>query len=68
MGSIVPYTYNVLMPLNKQLLQADASAHSSEWKRSRLEEWGRLHGARTAAALAAFSLMLYELSRRRQSS
>ena len=61
MGAQLPYTLKVLMPLNRQLLLKDANAQSGEWKSAKVRLWGHLHHARTAASVAAFGLMLYQV-------
>lgn len=63
MGAQLPYTLKVLMPLNRQMLLKDASAQASEWKAAKVRLWGHLHHARTAASVAAFGLMLYQVFR-----
>lgn len=37
-----------MMPLNNQLMKAEALRKDPEWKRSRLAEWASLHAVRTA--------------------
>jgi|APGre2960657444_1045066.scaffolds.fasta_scaffold01396_6 uncharacterized membrane protein len=61
MGSIIPYTLRAMMPLNRQLMLKDANSQPGEWKRAKLRLWGKLHHARTAASLAAFGLVLYQV-------
>ena len=41
-------TLALMMPLNNQLMKAEALRKDPEWKRSRLAEWASLHAVRTA--------------------
>lgn len=61
MGSQLPYTLKLLMPLNRQLLLTDAHKQPREWKQAKLQLWGHLHHARTVASVAAFGLVLYQI-------
>jgi hypothetical protein len=40
-----------MMPLNNQLMKAEALRKDPEWKRSRLAVWASLHAVRTAVRL-----------------
>jgi uncharacterized membrane protein len=53
-GAVVPVTLLVIMPTNKQLLEPERDAASTETK-ALLERWGRLHAIRsTLSVLASF--------------
>ena len=56
--SIVPYTLLVILPTNKQLLDASLD-RSSNRARALLVRWGYLHAVRTVVGLAAFVLFVY---------
>ena len=51
-GSVVPFTFVVILPTNHALLDADRDLASPE-TRALLERWARLHAARTALSLTA---------------
>jgi hypothetical protein len=55
--SVVPYTLLVILPTNKQLLDASLD-RNSERARALLVRWGRLHAVRTVVSLAALILFL----------
>ncbi|HEY2446226.1 MAG TPA: DUF1772 domain-containing protein [Rhizomicrobium sp.] len=47
-----PWTFLVIMPVNKKLMAADAS-HADAKVRPLLETWGRLHAVRTGFGILA---------------
>lgn len=55
-GAVVPFTFIVVMPTNRKLLDPKRDLASVE-TRALLEKWNRLHAVRTALSLA--SSMLY---------
>ena len=55
--SVVPYTLLVVLPTNKQLLDASLD-RGSKRAHELLVQWGRLHAVRTVVSLAAFILFL----------
>jgi hypothetical protein len=59
-GSVVPFTFAVIMPTNNKLLAAGRDLNSSE-TRALLIKWGRLHGARTALGLVGATIYLWLL-------
>jgi Domain of unknown function (DUF1772) len=59
-GSVVPFTFAVVMPTNRRLLELRQDLASAE-TRSLLERWGKLHSVRTALSLAASILCLWLL-------
>ena len=61
-GAVVPFTFIVIMPTNRQLLEVGRDLGSSE-TRALLERWGRLHGVRSAISIIAAVLMLWGLQR-----
>ena len=52
-GSVVPYTYIMLMGINRQLL-ATASEHADDRTLALLHRWNRRHMARSLAGASAF--------------
>ncbi|MET0501968.1 MAG: DUF1772 domain-containing protein, partial [Candidatus Binatia bacterium] len=58
-GSVVPFTFVAIMPVNHQLLASDRDLSSAE-TRSLLEQWGRLHAVRSA--LSSLASMVYLVS------
>ena len=56
--TIVPYTLLVILPTNKQLLDASLD-RSSNRARALLVRWGYLHSVRTVVGLATFVLFVY---------
>ena len=56
--SIVPYTLLVILPTNKQLLDASLD-RSSNRARALLVRWSYLHAVRTVVGLATFVLFAY---------
>ena len=61
-GAVVPFTFVVIMPTNKQLLAPGRDLSSPE-TRQLLERWGRLHGVRSLLSVVATVLMLWGLQR-----
>jgi len=59
-GSVVPFTLIVIMPVNRQLLAKGRDLSSSE-TRVLLERWGTLHAMRTALSLGAAVIDLWSL-------
>ena len=59
-GSVVPVTFLVIMPTNRQLLAANRDLSSSD-TRALLVRWGRLHAVRTALSLAAAGVDIWML-------
>jgi hypothetical protein len=56
--SIVPYTLLVILPTNKQLLDASLD-RSSNHARELLVRWSYLHAVRTVVGLVVFVLFVY---------
>ena len=56
--TIVPYTLLVILPTNKQLLDASLD-RSSNRARALLVRWSYLHAVRTVVGLATFVLFAY---------
>lgn len=56
-GSVVPFTFVVVMPANKQLLDPGRDLAAAE-TRALLEKWNRLHAVRTALSLTASLIYL----------
>ncbi|WP_136253958.1 DUF1772 domain-containing protein [Onishia niordana] len=50
--AVVPFTFIVIMPTNKQLLEPERD-RTSEATRRLLVRWGRLHAVRSALSLVA---------------
>jgi hypothetical protein len=61
-GSVVPFTFAVILPTNHLLLAPDRDLASAE-TRALLERWARLHSVRIVMGLAATALYLLLLSR-----
>ena len=57
-GTVVPFTFIVIMPINQRLLRPGLSLSET---RDLLERWGRLHGIRTVLSGIATVLMLSRL-------
>jgi uncharacterized membrane protein len=57
-GMVVPFTFVVVMPTNRQLLDPSRDLTSAE-TRSLLEKWNVLHAVRTALSLTASILYLW---------
>lgn len=60
-GLVVPFTFLVIMPTNKQLL-APGRDLSSAGTRQLLERWGNLHWARSVLSFAASGTYLWSIS------
>src|SRR5262249_3828615 len=61
-GVVVPFTFAVVMPTNRQLLDLQRDLSSVE-TRSLLEKWNRLHAVRTVLSLAASIIYVWLLQR-----
>jgi Anthrone oxygenase len=61
-GSVVPITFIVIMPTNRQLLDPRRDLSSAE-TRLLLGKWNKLHAVRTALALAASAVYVSLLLR-----
>ena len=61
-GAVVPITFLVIMPTNRQLLAPGRELDSLD-TRVLLDRWGRLHAIRSAASGVATVLMLWGLAR-----
>ncbi|HET7362310.1 MAG TPA: DUF1772 domain-containing protein [Burkholderiales bacterium] len=59
-GAVVPITFILIMPTNRQLLAPGRDLGSLE-TRVLLDRWGRLHAIRSAASAVATLLMLWAL-------
>jgi hypothetical protein len=59
-GSVVPFTFAIVMPTNRRLLDLRRDLDSAE-TRSLLEKCGKLHSVRTALSLAASIVCLWLL-------
>jgi hypothetical protein len=59
-GSVVPFTFAVVMPTNRRLLELRRDLASAE-TRALLERWGKLHSVRTALSIAASIICLWLL-------
>lgn len=57
-GAVVPFTFIVIMPTNRQLLAADRDLASAE-TRQLLHRWGNLHAVRSALSVIATLVMLW---------
>ena len=62
LGTVVPFTLVVIMPVNRRLLEPARDPEASA-TRGLLEQWNRLHSVRSFLGLAAFVLMLWSLGR-----
>ena len=58
MLSILPYTFLVIMPVNRKLLAPDVDKNSDETK-SLLEKWGQLHAVRSFISFICSAIMIY---------
>lgn len=56
--AVVPYTFAVIMPVNRTLLAADRDAEAPETE-ALLRRWASLHAVRTALSGAAVVAMLW---------
>ena len=61
-GLVVPFTFIVIMPTNKQLLSPGRDLSSSE-TRTLLEKWGRLHAVRSLLSFVAALVFTWSLLR-----
>lgn len=61
-GLVIPVTFIVIMPVNKQLLSAGRDLDSPE-TRSLLNKWGKLHGIRSVLSIMASLIYLILLLR-----
>jgi uncharacterized membrane protein len=61
-GAVVPFTFIVVMPTNRKLLDPARDLASPE-TRSLLEKWNKLHAVRTVASLAASIIFVWLLQR-----
>ena len=52
LGSVVPFTFAVIMPTNHRLLEPGRDLASDE-TRALLEKWGKLHAVRSLLSLLA---------------
>lgn len=59
-GSVVPYTLLVVMPINHKILESDRDLSSVE-TRELLQKWARLHGVRTTLSLVASVIDVWQL-------
>src|SRR5205809_5765974 len=59
LGSVIPFTLVVIMPVNKQLLAAILDKRSAQ-TRDLLSHWGKLHAVRSA--LSGIALVIFLLS------
>ncbi len=57
LGSLVPYTLIVMMPLNRLILQPPPDATPAARMRL-LTRWARLHAVRSIGGIAAFVILL----------
>jgi hypothetical protein len=57
-GAVVPFTFAVIMPTNRNLLARGRDLASAE-TRELLVRWGQLHAVRTVLSLAATILYLW---------
>jgi len=60
LGAVVPFTFIVILPINKQLLDPALDARDPRAPQL-LARWGRLHAVRSALSSAAFVLFLIRL-------
>lgn len=59
-GTVVPFTFIVIMPTNHKLLSPGRDLASEE-TRKLLQKWGKLHAVRTVLSLAASVIYLWML-------
>jgi hypothetical protein len=59
-GVVVPFTFTIVMPTNRQLLDPRRDLDSEE-TRSLLEKWSKLHAVRAALGLVASIIFLWLL-------
>jgi hypothetical protein len=53
-GAVIPLTFTLVLPINRRLLQADATTRPDE-ARELLHRWARLHEVRCAFGVAGFA-------------
>ena len=58
LGSVIPFTLIVILPTNKQLLNAALDKHSAQTGQL-LARWGALHAVRSVLSGVALLLFLY---------
>jgi hypothetical protein len=58
LGSVIPFTLIVILPINQQLLNFGLDRRSAETQRL-LARWGVLHAVRTVLSGLALLLFLY---------
>ena len=59
-GAVIPFTFLVVMPTNRKLLDPHRDLTSTD-TRDLLQAWNRLHAVRTASSLVASMLYLHLL-------
>ena len=57
LGAVIPFTFLVIFPTNKQLLDPGLDKTSSRAEQL-LVQWGKLHAVRSLLSLASFVLFL----------
>jgi hypothetical protein len=57
LGSVIPYTLLIMMPVNRRLADGHLDPGGNEAK-TLLDRWGRLHAFRGFLGLVAFAFML----------
>jgi len=57
LGSVIPFTLNVILPTNKRLLSPELDRRSAEAERL-LARWGSLHAVRSVLSTMALLLFL----------
>jgi uncharacterized membrane protein len=60
LGAVVPFTFIVILPTNKRLLEPALDPASAETSKL-LTRWGRLHAVRSALSVAAFLIFVMRL-------
>ena len=60
LGAVVPFTFLVILPTNRRLLEPALDRASAE-AGALLRRWGRLHAVRSVLGAAAFLLFLWRL-------
>jgi uncharacterized membrane protein len=60
LGSVIPFTFVVVFPTNRRLLEPSLDP-GSQAAVDLLKRWGRLHAVRSALSLAALVVMLLAL-------
>jgi hypothetical protein len=61
-GFVVPFTFVVVMPTNRKLLDPQRDLASAD-TRSLLDKWNKLHTVRTGSSLVASIIDLWLLQR-----